>query len=75
MPWIEAMEPEDVLTAAYACGVGITCDTGEDLSAALRWATTVADGGPMVIAGSLYLVSDVLLLLRDAEQRINQFLR
>jgi folylpolyglutamate synthase/dihydrofolate synthase len=75
MPWIEAMEPEDILTAAYACGVGITCDTGEDLSAALRWATTVADGGPMVIAGSLYLVSDVLLLLRDAEQRINQFLR
>jgi len=74
MPWIEAIEPQDILTAASACDVGITCDAGNDLSSALRWAATVADGGPMVIAGSLYLASDVLRLLRDAEQRMNQLL-
>jgi dihydrofolate synthase len=70
MPWVEAMTPQDILSAAAAVGVNATLlhDAGSDLSSALRWTATVANGGPMVIAGSLYLVSDVLRLLRDAER-------
>jgi folylpolyglutamate synthase len=70
MPWVEAMAPQDILAAASACGLDTTQlrDADNNLSDALRWAVTVADGGPLVIAGSLYLVSNVLRLLRDAEQ-------
>jgi folylpolyglutamate synthase/dihydrofolate synthase len=76
MPWIEATAPQDILAAASACGIHATQlhDAKSELSGALRWAVTVANGGPLVIAGSLYLVSDVLRLLRDAEQLRNQLL-
>ncbi len=40
-------------------------DAGNDVLQALGRATRLADGGPLVIAGSLYLVGDVLRLLRD----------
>ncbi|KAJ6024330.1 hypothetical protein N7540_005127 [Penicillium herquei] len=36
-----------------------------DLIPALQWASKVSNGGPLVIAGSLYLISDVHRLLRD----------
>jgi folylpolyglutamate synthase len=70
MPWVEPMAPQDILTAASASGVDVTqlYNAEGSVSGALRWAATVANGGPIVIAGSLYLVSDVLRLLRDAEQ-------
>jgi len=76
MPWVQAMPPRDILTAATAAGVKVSqlYNAETDLSSALRWATTVADGGPLVVAGSLYLVSDVLRLLRDAEQIKNSLL-
>jgi dihydrofolate synthase len=76
MPWIEAMAPQGILTAAAACGIDTTQlhDSDGDLSGALRWAAAVSNGGPMVIAGSLYLVSDVLRLLRDADQLKNPLL-
>lgn len=69
MPWVQAMDTEDILHAASTAGVSPTClhDSAADISGALRWAATVAQGGPIVVAGSLYLVSDVLRLLRDAE--------
>jgi folylpolyglutamate synthase/dihydrofolate synthase len=68
MPWVQAMEPQDILSTAASVGVDATQlhHAGDDISDALRWAATVAGGGPLVIAGSLYLVSDVLRLLRDA---------
>jgi folylpolyglutamate synthase/dihydrofolate synthase len=70
MPWVESMAPQDILAAASASGVDATqlYNAEGTVSGALRWAATVANGGPIVIAGSLYLVSDVLRLLRDAEQ-------
>lgn len=70
MPWVGAMAPEDILAAASAAGIdpNLLHNSGTDISGALRWAATVAEGGPLVIAGSLYLVSDVLRLLRSAEQ-------
>lgn len=70
MPWVKAMAPEEILTAATTVGISTShiYNAGSDISGALRWATIVAQGGPIVVAGSLYLVSDVLRLLRDAEQ-------
>lgn len=70
MPWVGAMAPEDILAAVSAAGIdpNLLHNSGTDISGALRWAATVAEGGPLVIAGSLYLVSDVLRLLRSAEQ-------
>ena len=38
----------------------------DDLLAGLKYACKIANGGPLVIAGSLYLVSDVLRLQRQA---------
>lgn len=69
MPWVQAMEPQDILSAAAASGVNTAhLYDAADIPTALRWATTVAGEGPLVIAGSLYLVSDVLRLLREAEE-------
>ncbi len=69
MPWVGAMEPSNILSTASACGIeaGQLFNAGTDLSGALQWASTVAAGGPVVVAGSLYLVSDVLRLLRNSE--------
>jgi folylpolyglutamate synthase/dihydrofolate synthase len=69
MPWVQAMETTDILAAVNCSGVDSShqYNAGTDISSALRWAVTVAAGGPIVIAGSLYLASDVLRLLRDAE--------
>lgn len=70
MPWVKATDPEDIINAAAALGLdqSLQYNAGSDLSAALRWATETAAGGPLVIAGSLYLVSDILRLLRKAGQ-------
>lgn len=76
MPWVQAMSPEEILAASTASGVDTTQlhNSYSDISGALRWAATVADGEPIVVAGSLYLVSDVLRLLRDAERIRSQLL-
>ncbi|TVY71311.1 putative dihydrofolate synthetase [Lachnellula suecica] len=68
MPWVQPMSAENILAAASASGLNTTQlhDAGADLPDALRWAATAADGGPIVIAGSLYLVSDVLRFVRTA---------
>jgi dihydrofolate synthase len=70
MPWVKSMESHLILTAASTVGLDQSqqCNAGSDLPAAMRWATEVSAGGPLVIAGSLYLVSDVLRLLRKTEQ-------
>ncbi|KAG0652046.1 putative dihydrofolate synthetase [Hyphodiscus hymeniophilus] len=69
MPWVLSMDSQDLLAASTVAGIDVLqqYDAGTDISAALRWAVTAAAKGPIVIAGSLYLVSDVLRLLRDAE--------
>jgi folylpolyglutamate synthase/dihydrofolate synthase len=71
MPWVQAMPTRDILDTASALGTDPAqhLDAGTDIMNALAWATAVAGGGPIVIAGSLYLVSDILRLLRDAEKR------
>jgi folylpolyglutamate synthase len=76
MPWVQPMASQDILAAVETSGIVSSqrYDANSDISGALRWAVTVAAGGPIVIAGSLYLVSDVLRLLRDAESIKSQLL-
>ncbi|KAI9369111.1 Mur ligase [Aspergillus egyptiacus] len=69
MPWVKAADTEEL-----ALCVRDIHDVGEveafelDILGAIEWACKRANGGPLVIAGSLYLVSDVLRLLREAKQ-------
>jgi folylpolyglutamate synthase/dihydropteroate synthase len=51
----------------YEAGVGVKRAHGKDVLGALRAASEQANEGPMVVAGSLYLVGDVLRLLREAQ--------
>ena len=65
MPWVQPAAAEDVLHSANSIGIsayrpGNPCNI-ED---ALHQASEIARGGPLVIAGSLYLVSDVLRVMR-----------
>lgn len=66
MPWVEPTSSEDLLRGAHAV-VNLAEHSSEDKIGifALIRAADVSKGGPMVIAGSLYLVSDVLRFLRD----------
>jgi len=77
MPWVQAMAREDILSAASESGIDSAqlFDAECGLKDALRWAVITADGGPIVIAGSLYLVSDVLRLLRDSQKDLDLLLK
>ena len=66
MPWVEPAAANEVLQVARTTVELRRNTTSSSVLEALRWATSVADGGPLVIAGSLYLVSDVLRLLRSS---------
>lgn len=68
MPWVKAAGPSELLTIASKHGIDVskTYDGGNDVAATLKWASEIAANRPVVIAGSLYLVSTVLRLLRDA---------
>ncbi|MCJ1283536.1 folylpolyglutamate synthase [Xylographa opegraphella] len=65
MPWVQPMPAEEILDTARAM-VELECSWAAQgsLRDALRIAAETAGDRPMVIAGSLYLVSDVLRLLR-----------
>lgn len=64
MPWIRPMKSEEVLNCAARLGISFQHDSGSDILDALTWASNAAAGGRLVVAGSLYLVSDVLRLIR-----------
>lgn len=69
MPWVNPADPSSILSVATRYGVDESQqrDGSGDLQGTLSWASSTADNGPLVIAGSLYLVSDVLRLLRDSK--------
>jgi folylpolyglutamate synthase/dihydrofolate synthase len=78
MPWVKAMSSEKVAEAARAVlgekghvaagdGEDVGSAFGRDVVAGLKRASEIADGGPMVVAGSLYLVGSVLRALRESE--------
>lgn len=67
MPWVQPAPSGQILEILRSDHVlGEYLDAGGDVLGALRWSSKTARGGPLVVAGSLYLVSDVLRLLRDA---------
>lgn len=65
MPWVQPAAAKDVLDTAHSIGA-LACrlENPANVDNALRQANAIARGGPLVIAGSLYLVSDVLRLMR-----------
>lgn len=67
MPWVKPADTIELASSVRSIeGVGPVENFGADLLGAMNWASTMSEGGPLVIAGSLYLVSDVLRLLREA---------
>lgn len=68
MPWVKAADPAEILKEASRHGAqeAATYNAGNDVKGALTWASQAAGRRPMVIAGSLYLVSSVLRALREA---------
>ncbi|MCJ1481469.1 folylpolyglutamate synthase [Schaereria dolodes] len=65
MPWVQPIEAQEIVRVAkQVCAVAETYWTF-CLTEALRWATEQSNERPLVVAGSLYLVSDVLRLLRN----------
>lgn len=69
MPWIQAMYTSELAMRLGAIhGIGEVGEFEGNIQAAINWGCRVANGGPLVIAGSLYLVSDVFRLLRAARR-------
>ena len=69
MPWVHPTDIEVIRIAASAVGRMKNVVKGSgSLEDTVRQAVEMAAGAPMVICGSLYLVSDVLRMLRDVEQ-------
>jgi len=68
MPWARPVPASEITDIVNEHGprTGQLISLGSDVRAALRKASEIAKGTPIVIMGSLYLVSDVLRLLRDA---------
>ncbi|KAL4809075.1 Mur ligase [Aspergillus unguis] len=69
MPWVKAANPDELSACVRDIeNVGQVQSFNKDTLGALEWACSRADGGSLVIAGSLYLVSDVLRLLRETSK-------
>lgn len=68
MPWVQSTKANELASSIQALQNIDEVQSFGDLLPALQWASTKAHEGPLVIAGSLYLVSDVLRLLRDAQK-------
>ncbi|KAI1812551.1 FolC bifunctional protein [Poronia punctata] len=65
MPWVKPMKSSAILETVAESGSSIAAsqDAQGDIMMALDWASRVSNDGPLVIAGSLYLVSDMLKIL------------
>ena len=69
MPWVQPMPAEEILGKALVMAeLDHGWATQGSLLDALRSATKISGERPMVVAGSLYLVSDILRLLRNAQR-------
>ncbi|OJD14078.1 hypothetical protein AJ78_05555 [Emergomyces pasteurianus Ep9510] len=71
MPWVRSVGTAELLSLVRSDSMPHLSRAegfGSDILSGLKWADETSkglDGGPLVIAGSLYLVSDVLRLLRE----------
>ncbi|TGJ84701.1 hypothetical protein E0Z10_g4054 [Xylaria hypoxylon] len=66
MPWVRPTRSAAILETVDKIGISISArqDAQADVMMGLEWATKISDDGPLVVAGSLYLVSNILKLLR-----------
>lgn len=65
MPWVKPMQAEAILKAAAQVRLSSRHNAHRDIADALAYAAKTAAGEGLVIAGSLYLVSDILKHLRN----------
>jgi folylpolyglutamate synthase/dihydrofolate synthase len=68
MPWVASTPAQDIVTAVEELGLSHveTKAFGRNVNDALRWAAAEGDH-PIVATGSLYLVSEVLRLVRESK--------
>ena len=66
MPWVRSMQSDAILQTIDDIGIVISArkDAQVDVVKGLDWASRISDGGPLVVAGSLYLVSDISKILQ-----------
>ena len=65
MPWVQPVKAEEIVSAARVLGLHSTSvHERSDAVSALDIATQESHGEPIVVAGSLYLVSDILRAIR-----------
>lgn len=63
MPWVRPQDPQQILVAAEKFGA-VTFESDKDIGA-VALETAPRKGGPVIVAGSLYLVSDLLRYMRS----------
>ncbi|CAF9904749.1 MAG: folylpolyglutamate synthase [Heterodermia speciosa] len=67
MPWVQPVKAKDIVSVANILGLhNASVHERSDAVSALGIATRESQGGPIVVAGSLYLVSDILRAIRAA---------
>ncbi len=67
MPWVEPVEHGEIVQAARRISEAIKVTETKTVREALHGVSETHDAGPVVITGSLYLVSDVLRVLRASK--------
>ena len=71
MPWVRSAETSNLTAAVQSItDLGEVVNFDTDILSALAWASRISAERPLVVAGSLYLVSDVLRLLRGATPEV-----
>lgn len=66
MPWVKSMSAPKLVSTAQDFGITKVEEYGVKVERGMRRACRIAGEGPVVITGSLYLVSEVMRILRDA---------
>ncbi|KAI1308509.1 folylpolyglutamate synthase-like protein [Xylaria venustula] len=66
MPWVRPTTSATILQTINDIGISLSAqhDAQADVVKGLDWASEISHDGPLVIAGSLYLVSDILKRLQ-----------
>lgn len=65
MPWVRPQDPESILAAAEQFGVSVLQNNAEEDIGKVALEIAQEKGHPVVVAGSLYLVSDLLRYVRS----------
>ena len=70
MPWVQSVKAEEIVSVANLLGLhSASVHERSNAVSALDIATQESRGGPIVVAGSLYLISDILRAIRASTNR------